>query len=186
MKGLARPPLPAAAEQYVAGRAARLAAKQNQKPAADAFWKAARKTRGVLSAEAELALMSGGRCMYCEQREATHIDHFWPRALKPELTFCWDNWILSCGVCNSEYKGEKYHDDMLDPTDPAYRYAVHFEYEKATGELALLTAASVESARICGLNRHQLNRSRKSHFRDYQYAIIYFSAMKESGRDLAW
>ncbi len=119
--------------------------------------------------------------MYCEQSEATHIDHFWPRAGRPDLTFAWPNWLLSCGVCNSEHKGEKFHLDMLDPTDPLYDSTTHFEYERATGEFVLRTAASSASAEIYGLNRYRLTRSRQAKFRCYQTYIIHFAAMRDIG-----
>lgn len=39
------------------------------------------------------------RCAYCEGLTLTkgHIEHFWPRKSKPQLTFTWSNLFLSCG-----------------------------------------------------------------------------------------
>lgn len=47
-------------------------------------------------------------CMYCEHSEAGHIDHFEPRSLSPEKTFIWENLLLSCERCNSNYKRDRF------------------------------------------------------------------------------
>lgn len=40
------------------------------------------------------------RCMYCEDNEVHHVEHFWPRSKYPEVVFAWLNYLYSCGICN--------------------------------------------------------------------------------------
>lgn len=40
-------------------------------------------------------------CMYCEDNRAKQVEHFWPRAIYPELAFEWLNYLFVCGDCNS-------------------------------------------------------------------------------------
>ncbi len=52
-------------------------------------------------------------CNYCESNEATDIEHIHPKALFPEFTFQWENYILACKICNMTYKADKCF--VLDP-----------------------------------------------------------------------
>ncbi len=52
-------------------------------------------------------------CVYCEQNEATDIEHIYPKKLYPEKTFQWDNYVLACGNCNSRYKIDNF--SIFDP-----------------------------------------------------------------------
>jgi hypothetical protein len=56
------------------------------------------------------AMCSGsGRCMYCEDSLGDEIEHYRPKALYPELTFAWRNFLLSCGTCNGPaFKGDAF------------------------------------------------------------------------------
>lgn len=47
-------------------------------------------------------------CVYCEQNEATDIEHIYPKKLYPEKAFVWDNYVLVCGKCNTHYKSDKF------------------------------------------------------------------------------
>ena len=47
----------------------------------------------------------GKKCVYCESlNEVTsfaHIDHYHPKSLYPNETFCWDNLFMGCQICNT-------------------------------------------------------------------------------------
>jgi uncharacterized protein (TIGR02646 family) len=43
-------------------------------------------------------------CNYCEQNEATDIEHIHPKSFFPERTFQWPNYLLACKTCNTHYK----------------------------------------------------------------------------------
>lgn len=47
-------------------------------------------------------------CVYCENNEATDIEHIYPKKLYPEKTFVWRNYVLACGKCNTHYKSDKF------------------------------------------------------------------------------
>ena len=71
---------------------------------------ARRKNKTFEEVRETLAQMSSGRqrCMYCEDNEGTDIDHFWPRASFPERAFDWDNYLLACSACNTNYKRDQF------------------------------------------------------------------------------
>lgn len=52
-------------------------------------------------------------CNYCEQNEATDIEHVYPKSFFPSLAFEWKNYILACKQCNSAYKSDKCF--VIDP-----------------------------------------------------------------------
>jgi uncharacterized protein (TIGR02646 family) len=47
-------------------------------------------------------------CVYCENNEATDIEHIYPKKLYPEKTFSWENYLLACGKCNSHHKKDNF------------------------------------------------------------------------------
>ena len=47
------------------------------------------------------------RCGWCEDSEANQIDHIRPKALYPQRTFVWENYLPACGVCNNG-KGDRF------------------------------------------------------------------------------
>ena len=47
-------------------------------------------------------------CVYCEQNEATDIEHIYPKKLYPEKSFTWENYVLACGKCNTHHKSDKF------------------------------------------------------------------------------
>ncbi|MBP7679382.1 MAG: HNH endonuclease [Bacteroidales bacterium] len=54
-------------------------------------------------------------CVYCEQNEATDIEHIFPKKLYPEKAFTWDNYVLACGKCNTHHKSDKFK--IFNPAD---------------------------------------------------------------------
>ena len=47
-------------------------------------------------------------CVYCENNEATDIEHIYPKKLYPEKAFTWENYLLACNKCNSHHKSDKF------------------------------------------------------------------------------
>lgn len=47
-------------------------------------------------------------CNYCENNEATDVEHIYPKKLYPERAFVWDNYLLACKICNTTYKSDKF------------------------------------------------------------------------------
>ena len=69
-----------------------------------------------------------GKCVYCESKITIvtygAIEHFFPKSVYPELTFDWENLMLSCDRCNdANHKGTKFPLDsqgnplLINPTD---------------------------------------------------------------------
>lgn len=48
-----------------------------------------------------------GLCNYCEQNEASDIEHILPKSVFPERTFQWENYVLACKLCNTGFKLDK-------------------------------------------------------------------------------
>ena len=68
-------------------------------------------------------------CVYCENNEATDIEHIYPKKLYPEKAFTWENYVLACGKCNSHHKSDKFKifplqntADIEDVTPPRCTY----------------------------------------------------------------
>ncbi|OGX88065.1 hypothetical protein BEN47_09975 [Hymenobacter lapidarius] len=59
-------------------------------------------------------------CNYCENNEATDVEHIFPKSSFPSLAFEWDNYLLACKICNTTYKG-----DGFAVFDPAALNTVH-------------------------------------------------------------
>lgn len=47
-------------------------------------------------------------CVYCEQNEATDIEHIYPKKLYPEKAFTWENYVLACSKCNTHHKSDNF------------------------------------------------------------------------------
>lgn len=47
-------------------------------------------------------------CVYCEDNEATDIEHIFPKKMFPEKAFLWGNYVLSCKTCNTTYKSDNF------------------------------------------------------------------------------
>lgn len=60
--------------------------------------------RPYTDAQQHLIKKLGSYCSYCERYIACgiHIEHKKPKEEYPELKFSWNNFLLSCGNCNSE------------------------------------------------------------------------------------
>ena len=63
--------------------------------------------------KAALKAMFHSKCAYCESYiehvSDSHIEHYRPKSKFPDLTFDWENLLLSCGKCNStKYKGDRF------------------------------------------------------------------------------
>ncbi|HWN68611.1 MAG TPA: HNH endonuclease [Haliangium sp.] len=46
------------------------------------------------------------RCAYCEDSLSAQIEHVKPKSLYPEATFSWENFLPTCGRCNSSKNAE--------------------------------------------------------------------------------
>lgn len=42
----------------------------------------------------------GERCMFCSGSESSDVEHYRPKAVRPELAMTWENYLWSCTPCN--------------------------------------------------------------------------------------
>jgi hypothetical protein len=56
-------------------------------------------------------------CNYCEQSEASDIEHILPKSLFPEQAFKWTNYLLACKKCNTTHKSDAIY--IFDPANSA-------------------------------------------------------------------
>lgn len=87
-----------------------------------------------------LVKMFNGKCAYCESKiiVVTYgaIEHFYPKSQYPDLTFTWENLLLSCDKCNdANHKGTNFPLDditgnplLIDPTDGVTDPNTHLEF----------------------------------------------------------
>jgi uncharacterized protein (TIGR02646 family) len=77
---------------------------------AQSLWKskegnnAGEKTFTEIRTKLKELCVSIGVCNYCEQSEASDIEHIAPKSFFPEHTFKWGNYLLACKQCNTGYK----------------------------------------------------------------------------------
>jgi hypothetical protein len=61
-------------------------------------------------------------CVYCENNEATDIEHIFPKKIFPGKAFTWDNYVLACKICNTTYKSDKFK--VFNPHNSAHEFDV--------------------------------------------------------------
>ena len=158
---------------------------------------------------------SPDRCGWCEDSEAGEIDHIKPKALFPEYTFVWENYVGACAVCNRR-KGDRFA--ILGPNGPVdiTRRRDEAVVQPPLGPPALidprvedpLTLLELEARRtfllqpryglppqggdraICtaallSLNREALVSARRHVFADNRELLANYRDRRESGSDTA-
>jgi uncharacterized protein (TIGR02646 family) len=112
------------------------------------------------------------KCAFCESR-ITHIDYgqieqFKPKSKYPELCFEWDNFLLSCAICNGKSnKGDKFplEDEggpLIHPVDENPLDFFKFEYDDLTQTFLMFPSnqRAETTLTILGLNREDLVENR--------------------------
>lgn len=165
MRKIKRRPLSAHANTVLAGRQTLVASHPDPKARAHKLWqqrnnKAFREIREVLS---EMAT-GRNRCMYCEDSEGTDIEHFYPKSSYPDRAYLWDNYLLACSKCNSNYKRSQFplrrnrKPMLIDPTKE--NPATHLTFTPTTGSFFGKTSRGRRSITIYGLDRGTLRQGR--------------------------
>ncbi len=72
---------------------------------------------GVIRATLRAMCAGPERCSYCEDSLAWEIEHILPKSLFPGSAFVWENYLFSCGSCNSS-KGNKYAEVVGETVRP--------------------------------------------------------------------
>lgn len=166
MRRLIRPTLTSKTLKVLSKRTASVTASANQPEKAAKLW-CSRKNKSFSEIKEKLASACSGRvrCMYCEDSEATDIEHFYPKSSYPLKAFDWVNYLLACSNCNSNYKRTQFPlsatgaPELLNPFDD--EPFDHFELSPSTGKLVALTTRAKVSVGVFGLDRQTLEDGRK-------------------------
>ncbi len=77
--------------------------KENWKELLDTIWASHSASDDFKEIKLCLEGMCPGvaRCCYCEDSDVATIEHIEPKALYPQKTFKWENYLYICGKCNS-------------------------------------------------------------------------------------
>lgn len=186
MRKIRRLSLPSHADRLLKDRTRKVNDAPDPEAAARRLWRQ-RRNRAFRSIRATLERMAPGiqHCMYCENNEATDIEHFWPRSLYPLRTFEWTNYLLACSNCNSNHKRAQFPLDdrglpqLLDPTidEPLE----HLELLPLSGSYRSLSEKGGQSIRVFGLERETLRRSRRNAWIGLQELIVRYVSCKTRG-----
>ena len=113
-----------------------------------------------------------GKCAYCESKithiDYGHIEHYRPKDAFPDLTFEWDNLLLSCSLCNGPtQKGNKFpeaSDDgpILNPCidDPSLHLKFIYDNNTKLASIYGKTNRGSTTETVIGLNRYDLRMYR--------------------------
>lgn len=176
MRPIARKGLSAKTTSFLAKRTASVIASHEPKKKCETLWKS-QKNKAFAEIKVSLRAMTRGRarCMYCEDNEATSIDHFWPKAAFPEKGFSWENYFFACTHCNSNFKRNQFPLNvdgqriLLNPIDDDV--TEHFILSFKTGIFVELTDRAHESSKIFGLSRQSLVDGRRNAYHSL-YALL--------------
>jgi uncharacterized protein (TIGR02646 family) len=118
-------------------------------------------------------------CMYCEYNHGRTIDHFCPIDHDPTRAFAWDNYLWSCGICNSEFKGPRFPLDrdgrplLINPTRDDPRE--HLGFAPRYGKLVGRTPKGAATIEVLGFDRRgDLDATRLWAWRSVQRCLVDF------------
>jgi len=147
---------------------ARFATYRQREPkiTASAVWN---QVRGDIEADADiLAQRFHRKCAYCEARSGhvsrPHVEHFRPKGLRrfEGKMFDWDNWLLSCGICNEEkwkhFPEEEGKPLLLNPVEEEPSAHLYFVGPRLRG----MTKSGKKTVELLELDRPLLRSERES------------------------
>ncbi|GIZ08066.1 retron system putative HNH endonuclease [Flavobacterium sp. UMI-01] len=121
-----------------------------------------------LEVKTSLKQMFKKKCAFCESH-ITHVDygqieHFKPKSKYPDLCFEWNNFLLSCSICNGKAnKGDKFPlaqegGPFINPVDENPEDFLKFEFDNTTKTFLIFPKnnRAVTTIKELGLNRDDL------------------------------
>lgn len=112
------------------------------------------------------------KCAFCESHiihvDYGQIEHFMPKSKYPNLCFEWNNFLLSCSICNGKSnKGDKFPLDQeggpfINPVDENPENYLKFEFDEITKTFLIFPKndRAVTTIKELGLNRDDLVENR--------------------------
>lgn len=190
MKRLHRLDLSPHAQRVLANRTQAVEEAPDPKAKAAQLWDRngrARKTFGEVRETLERMASGIERCMYCEDSRGTHIEHFWPKDRFPQKAFVWENYLLACSGCNSNYKRNRFPLDdesrplLIDPTVDEPRD--HLLFSPTTGRFKELDEKGKMSREVFDLNGRKLDVERRNAWLAFQSLLGTFARAKHAGNE---
>ena len=176
-----RPNLPVATTQKLAVQTGLIVAGVSPKEMAAKLYMNARGTKWFAKVIDALRHWSGPgeRCMYCSSSESSDVEHFQPKAVYPDRAMNWENFLWSCGICNS-YKLNQFP-DRLDEIfiNPAEENPWDFFYIDEYGNLAAKWSAlhnkqhprAVSTLGVAKIDRQAVQDSRRRRFSNLKQQV---------------
>ena len=161
---------------------------EQQKEEADKLWNN-KKNKAFEEIRSKLKKMAWGRerCMYCEDNQGTHIDHFYPKSQYPCRAFEWENFLLACESCNSNYKRNQFPLDpngtplLIDPTREEPRE--HLLLSPTTGILKAKSPKGKASIEVFGLYRATLEEGRGNDWILLELSLRDYAENRDNGNE---
>jgi len=188
MRRFERQALEPSVEAYLLKKQAEVNGHASPGDEAERLWKQSRNTRAFGEIITSLKQMNGhtAYCMYCDTNEAKEIDHFHPKAHYTHWAFEWQNYFLSCGVCNRQKLDQFPVDDhgrhlLIDPVTedphPELPYALVLGSYREN-DATLRGKACID---VFGLNRDHLITTRQREYRNLKCKLEKFLLAERAG-----
>ncbi len=136
-----------------------------------------------IEVKASLKTMFQKKCAFCESH-ITHIDygqieHFKPKSKYPEFCFEWNNFLLSCAICNGKSnKGDKFpleneNGSFINPVDENPNEFFKFEFDEVTNKFLIFpkNERAFTTIKELGLNRENLSEFRTNELSKITFVI---------------
>lgn len=123
--------------------------------------------------------------MYCEDSAGTDIDHFYPKSTYHDRAFAWDNYLLACSTCNSNYKRTQFpcdaagNPELINPI--ADNPNTHLYLSMTSFLYSFNDTKGDQSIKVYGLNRGLLEKSREIAYHCFWGLITRYDTQKTSG-----
>lgn len=137
-------------------------------PSADEAWEKFGNNGDRTKVREQLKNVQNDLCAYCENslEDNAHIDHFEPKSRNRNLTFEWENLIVSCGNLDScgEKKSNDFQSYWINPylTDPSEMFKFYSD-----GQIKGTTPDAEKIIKDFGLDCPRLEKKRRGILEPY-------------------
>jgi len=153
--------------------------------AAQEAWKSKKKAHKHAFADIKHKLLdmcvATGICNYCENNEATDIEHIFPKSFFPEMAFVWENYLLACKTCNSHYKLDKIA--VFNPSGSSTRFDVRRNTQPPTQDVLMINPRTENPLDFLELNlktgifHKKQNAGSRAYFKaEYTLEVLHLNA----------
>lgn len=166
-----------------------LAKLKKKEISASDFWSRVRKRKVMKKYASQLYQSFHHKCVFCESRMShvspAHIEHFRPKSniTFEELMFKWENWLLSCHICNTN-KGTYFENCgvepcLIDPTVDAP--SIHLDFLES--QILFKTERGEKTIKQIQLDRTLLMQERTQWLANIKYLLILILKVPEASHE---